>query len=938
MVSAAALIGKYALVLIMGFYMIGSFGILRVEDPGRLRAAFVRQLILIFLFYTVGFSVILLHETTLEILLLYLAELTFMILYAVVFRTAYKNSSRVILSHLLMFLAIGFIMLTRLNFDKALRQFMMTAAAGLLTLVVPKLFRKMRTAEVFAYTAGGIGIVLLVVVLILSPKTYGANLSIDLGFFAFQPSEFVKISFVLLIAVLFRKDHSLKMVLLSGLAALLHVLILVASTDLGGAVIYAAAYLFMVYAATEKKRYLFSGLAIGAAAAAAAFFMFSHVRIRFEIFRDPWPLFYGKGNQVGNSLLGIANGGFLGTGIYQGGPKYIPVVEKDFIFSAIAEEMGGFVALSLILLCLSCFLKFIQLSSRMRLPFYRVLSVGLAVIYGAQCILSIGGNIKFIPATGVTLPFVSYGGSSLAASFILFSLMQEMFIKRYITSEAEARMDATPLIPEETAPDPEETDPAVQGGTRTKKTAGNRAVLVGGIILSVVMGLMFLYLVYFEIFKRTEVTQSPYNNRYDSAAAKVVRGPIETSDGAVIAVNRTGEDGNERRVYPYDELFSPVTGYERMGRTGLEQRFNSRLMSADLRLGTLLKNDLLGIRSPGDTLVTTIDSALQYSCYNALGDRNGSVLVMDVKTGAIRAMVSRPTFNANTIEEDWAVLTDPENKSGALLNRTLQGLYSPGSTFKIVTAIAYMKEHPRTYPYYTYECKGSYELDGVTVRCGDGRGHGTVDIEHAMAYSCNAAFIDMGLSLDKGSYAELASSLGFGKTLFTDLPSRVSRFALTKDSDDFELMQTAFGQGKTMETPLQNLLITAMVANGGRMPKPYIVEQIRNGEGAVLYQAEPAYFGTFLEKKDCAYLNECLKAVVTYGTAPQAGSPYAAVAGKSGSAQYDETLDALHAWFTAYAPADDPEIAIVVMLEKGGSGSRDAGPVVSEIVSSYFAR
>ena len=946
MVSVAALIGKYAMVVIMAVYMIGSFRILGVDDPRRLQAVFVRQLILIFLFHAIGFSVILLHEMRIEVLVLYLAELTFMILYTVVFRTAYKNSSRVILTHLLMFLAIGFIMLTRLNFDKALRQFMMAAAAGLLTLIVPLFFKKLKTAEVFAYIVGALGLLLLLVVLVLSPKTYGANLSIDLGFFAFQPSEFVKISFVLLVAVLFSKKQDLKMVLVTGLVALLHVLILVASTDLGGAVIYASAYLFMVYVATEKKGYLIAGAGIGAAFAVFAYFAFSHVQVRFQIWQDPWPLFSGKGNQVCNSLLGIANGGFLGTGIFQGSPNYIPVVEKDFIFSAIAEEMGGFVALSVILICLSCFLKFIQLSSRMKLPFYRVLSTGLAVIYGVQCILSIGGNIKFIPATGVTLPFVSYGGSSLVSSFILFSLLQELFIKRFLTGEAEVAFEksaeraisAYPVQEEMNASRQDQNKSKPERKQEKKKAQGNKAVLVTGIILSVVMAMMFLYLGWFEIFKRNEIIQSPYNNRYDSAVSKIMRGEIRTADDAVIAKNERSEDGTDRRVYPYDELFTTVTGYQSIGRTGLEASYNSSLMTSDLPLPTLIRNDLVGIRSPGNNVVTTLDSDLQFACFNALGNRPGSVLAMDVKTGAILAMVSRPSFNANTVVEDWDALTDPDNDTGALMNRALQGLYPPGSTFKIVTAIEYMRENPDTYRNFTYTCTGSYTKDGITVKCGDGLGHGEVDIEHAMAFSCNAAFIEMGLTLDKAAYIELTKELGFGKLLIKDLPSRISQFQLTEESDDFELMQTAFGQGKTMETPLQNLLITQMIANHGTMMKPYIVEQVENAEGRVLEKTEPEAMRTVLSEEECAFLNECLKAVVTYGTTPQAASPYAVVAGKSGTAQYESSFENMHAWFTAYAPADDPEIALVVMLEKGGSGSIDAGPVISQIVSYYFTR
>ncbi len=426
---------KYILTAVMLIYMIGSFTILVRDDPKRLIWAFRQQILLVIIFHTAGFIVLMAHEKSMSMLLLYVTELLYMIAYVIVFRLVYPDSSRIILSHMMMFLAIGFIILARLNFDKAVRQFMMITVGSVMSILVPRFFVRLKFARRFSLFAGTAGILLLLVVLLLSSRTYGANLTLKLGPFAFQPSEFVKISFVLLTAYFFKNRNDWKMVLLSGACALLHILILVASTDLGGALIYAAAYIIMLYAATGKARYLAAGAGCGMAAAFAAAKLFSHVQTRIDIWKDPWPLFYEKGSQVCNSLLGIASGGFMGTGLYQGSPNLIYVVDKDFIFSAITEEMGAVIGISVILISLSCLLKFIQVASGLYLPFYRLTGIGLSAIYAVQVFLTIGGNIKLIPATGVTLPFVSYGGSSVFSTFILFSIMQELFVKRRTEEE-----------------------------------------------------------------------------------------------------------------------------------------------------------------------------------------------------------------------------------------------------------------------------------------------------------------------------------------------------------------------------------------------------------------------------------------------------------------------------------------------------------------------
>ena len=464
-----------------------------------------------------------------------------------------------------------------------------------------------------------------------------------------------------------------------------------------------------------------------------------------------------------------------------------------------------------------------------------------------------------------------------------------------------------------------------------------KQIYVIGTILALMLLSLIAGLLIFEFTGRKETLARPENNRIEANGDHVIRGEIETHDRVVIAVTNT-EGEQDTRVYPFGVLFSSVTGYASMGRTGLEASMNRYLMTSSVSVGQLLKNDLLEIRSPGDHVITTIDSDLHHYCYEALAGRTGSITVMEPATGRILCMVSSPTFDANTVKEDWDTLTSPDNDTGILLNRSTQGLYPPGSTFKLVTAMEFMREYPDFFTDYRYTCTGSYELNGQRVLCGDGNGHGEVDLEKAIACSCNAAFIDIGLKLDIGRWRSLVEELGFGRKLISDLPSAVSSFSLTEDASTFEIMQTSFGQGKTMETPLQNLVITCMIANGGTLVFPSIVESIESDDGQTVQTFQTEDPVRVLTPAQAAYLKNSMIAVVNAGTSPQAASPVCQVAGKSGTAQYASSFENMHAWFTAFAPADAPKIAVTVMLEKGGYGSADAAPIAADIITYYISR
>ncbi len=430
MTDVIVIICKYAMVGLMVCYTIGAFWALRYQNVKDMYSCYCLLNALTFFFHGIGFLAIVVHEREWWLLAFYAGQVIFMFLYLIIYRKIYKKANLVLLSHMMMFLMLGFIMLTRLNPRIALRQFMMVGIAAVLMLIVPAMFSKVQAARMWGAVTGVIGLLLLVIVLVFGKASGGANLSLQIGSIKIQPSEFVKISFVLLMAVLFRERHDVRRILFAGVITMAHVGVLVLSKDLGAAIIYAASFLMILFVVTKRPVVLAVGVVGASGAAVIAYHLFSHVETRVQAWVNPWSDFAGKGNQIGNSLFGIATGGWFGQGLYQGRPTKIPVVETDFIFAAICEEMGGIIGLCIILICIACLLMFIHVAADLYLPFYRLTGIGLATIYGVQVILNIGGVIKFIPSTGVTLALVSYGGSSILSTFIMFGIMHELYIKR----------------------------------------------------------------------------------------------------------------------------------------------------------------------------------------------------------------------------------------------------------------------------------------------------------------------------------------------------------------------------------------------------------------------------------------------------------------------------------------------------------------------------
>lgn len=421
-------VSKYLIIILIALYTFQCYTVFRMKDEDAREYLFLRQNMLMFFMHFVAFIVLYLEMAETTILLFYGAQVIYLAAVLVLFRNLYPLASKLLINNMCMLITVSFIMITRLSYDQSIKQFKITAIATVVALLIPIIIRKLRfiTRMYWLYALVGIG--LLALVAIMARSTNGARLSFSFGGISIQPSEFVKIIFVFAIAGLLSHARDFRrLVIATGLAAL-HVLILVVSKDLGSALIFFITYLVMLFVSTRNPFYVLAGILSGAAAATGAYFLFAHIRVRVQAWQDPFKDYQGGGYQICQSLFSIAAGGWFGTGLCQGSPKAIPYVEQDFMFSAIVEELGGIFGICLILICMSCFIMFVNISMQLTNRFYRLVAVGLGTTYAAQIFLTIGGGIKLIPMTGVTLPLVSYGGSSMLSTQIMFAIVQGLYM------------------------------------------------------------------------------------------------------------------------------------------------------------------------------------------------------------------------------------------------------------------------------------------------------------------------------------------------------------------------------------------------------------------------------------------------------------------------------------------------------------------------------
>jgi cell division protein FtsW (lipid II flippase) len=423
-------LSKYVIIILMSIYTFSCFSIFAQNAEEDKKWILIRQNMLMFLIQFTAYLVMFLQTEEQKLLFFYGAQVLLLIAVLVLYRVLYPKVSRLIVNNMCMLLSIGLIMITRLTYAKAVKQFIFIMLGIIIGLIVPVLIRRLRFLKDWSKIYAGAGILALAAVAVLGQFSDGAKLGFTIAGFGIQPSEFVKILFVFYVAASLNKSTEFKNIVITTAVAALHVLILVLSTDLGAALIMFVVYLVMLYVATRQPLYAIAGVGGGSVAAVLAYHLFYHIQVRVSAWKDPFATYSEGGYQVAQSLFAIGTGSWFGMGLYQGLPDSIPVAAEDFIFSAISEEMGLIFALCLILICVSCYVMFLNIAMAIRNQFYKLIALGLGTCYIFQVFLTIGGVTKFIPSTGVTLPLVSYGGSSILSTMIMFGIIQGLYILR----------------------------------------------------------------------------------------------------------------------------------------------------------------------------------------------------------------------------------------------------------------------------------------------------------------------------------------------------------------------------------------------------------------------------------------------------------------------------------------------------------------------------
>lgn len=443
------------------------------------------------------------------------------------------------------------------------------------------------------------------------------------------------------------------------------------------------------------------------------------------------------------------------------------------------------------------------------------------------------------------------------------------------------------------------------------------------------------YFIYNVQFGMRTAVNDDHNTRKKELAKQVIRGSIYASDGTILAEEALNEERQEIRNYPYGEIFAHVVGFSTRGTTGIENAADIDLLTSNAPVGEKLQKEMAGVRNTGDRIYTSLRPDLQMICYSALGSYDGAIIVMEAKTGRILAMVSKPDFDPNTVSENWAGISSDDDNS-PLVNRATQGLYPPGSIFKIVTLYEYMRENPDTYDDYSYTCSGRITVDDSTIECYHGSVHGREGLLASFADSCNTSFTNIGLTLDIPKLSDTADRFLFGRVLPTDLAYSRSRFSLNSASPTKQIMQTAIGQGSTLVTPLHVALITQAIANDGMMMRAQEIVKKTNYQGALIKEYQPEEYRRIMTADEAEMLTGYMQEVCNTGTGKRFKGLSYTVAGKTGSAEFGNIKGQSHSWFTGFSDPDDPDIVVTVIAEGAGSGSEYAVPAAKRIFDAYY--
>lgn len=466
----------------------------------------------------------------------------------------------------------------------------------------------------------------------------------------------------------------------------------------------------------------------------------------------------------------------------------------------------------------------------------------------------------------------------------------------------------------------------------------NKKVIHMLTFFSVLFMALVVYLTYIGIQYTDEYTQSAYNTRNTAQEAKIKRGTITDRSGTVLAYNETDENGKQVRIYPHKNLYSHVIGYSsgQYGKSLIERQHNQQLLGkSDMAQVFSLERLFDNAITEGNDLTLTIDHNLQKKARALMKNYTGALVAMNPKTGEILAMVSMPDFDPNedALKKNWENLNTSE--SSPFLTRSTMGLYPPGSTYKVVTSSIILEANREADT--VEDTEGKIHIDTKDIANAGKSVYGTTDLEKGFVKSSNVYFASIGSELDDDLHKDMAERFMLNSNIGFDFPYNKSKFE-TGRMTPLDCAIASIGQGKTLVTPLHLALICSTIANDGYMPKPYIVSEVSKNEKIISKSSasmltQPIGRSVALQLKD--YMLETVKS----GTGTNARIPGIEVCGKTGTAENEKTIEderKTHATFIGFAPYDDPQIAVSVVLEYAGFGGSAAAPIAREVIKQYL--
>lgn len=859
---------------------------------------------------------------------------------------------------------IGITFVTRLQPDASLGQVIFLFLGVALMVGTLAVVKNLEVIKRYKYVLGIAGIILLVLPMFIGTEIYGSKLWIKIGGFQFQPGEFAKVLIVLFLAGYLAENRELlsisnrtvlgikfpRLRLLYPLFIVWGVCLLVVAfeRDLGSALLFYTIFLIMLYVATGRVSYVIIGLALLAVGAFGMYQIMSHVQVRVAIWLDPFSDAQNLGYQIVQSLFSLADGGLAGVGIGKGMADIIPVVASDMIFAAIGEEMGLLGGSAVLLLFMLFAVRGLTTAARAKSDLAAFSAAGLTAAISFQAFTIVGGVTKLIPLTGVTLPFMSQGGSSLLASFVIVALLLRAGDEATgrSTEIANTSTDLATAGYRTTVRGSHMRRPALdtpESGLLGRVALANRltrTVFLFTALFAVLIG----NITYIQVIKASEYQDMPSNNHTINKARFIKRGSIITADGLTLAESIQQADGTYARSYPNGNLAAHVVGYysQQYGTMGIENTQNDTLTgSKDYSSWQNALNSLAGISEPGNSVQLTIDSRIQRTAEQALAGRVGAIVALDPRSGAVLAWASAPTFDNTNIQAAIEAANASGGADTSMYDRATLALYTPGSTFKVLTLASALENGLATLDT-TYDSPGRMEIGGADVVSIGERGHGKISLAKAFALSSNTVFGQVADGLGAEKLVATARAFGYGQQLGLDFTTAASVMPNPEEMTEWELAWAGagqpVGQGHTpgpQATVMQNALMAATIANNGIAMNPYVVSQILAPDGTVLKTTRGHSLGQAVGSGTAEQVKQAMLDVVQNGTGSAAAIAGVKVAGKTGTAETNNAN--ANSTFVGFAPYDTPTVAIAVVIEQNAKGEESAAAVGGQVLRAALA-